>query len=680
MSEGSPAPDVPPPPAPRSPAREGADVEALTAEQRYARALARLAIGRDQEARVDLDAALPVVGDAARLELAYVDLRQGHDLKRVLEAARAVAKRSCEAPALRARALHVMGMAYDRLRRTGRALAVLLEAARLYEQTGNVLARAHVDDSIGLVHATRGRLEAATFYFAVSLVDKAVLGDRRGLAVTIGNLGRVALRAGRFGDAVRCFERDLALAREQGDLRAQARMHEDLGRAWAGLEDDAKAAEAFARAIVLAQRHGHAEIAFFARLDLAALHLRHGRNREARQVLEVAEATAPTGASSYRTGMLQAVRGDLLLAEGDASGLGVLREGVVALERADVLDLEIPARVRLARALLDRGDEAGARTTLLEASRRVRASGYRRFLPLLNEAMASLALVEGAIEEPPRPRSAGGRPADGAYVTLALLGRGQMGEVYQAWDPVRGREVALKVLHLERVYDGARRERLANAARTELLAASRVRHPGVARVFAVGEEDDGGFYVVREYVPGRPLRVAMEAEPDPPFARVGRVALNLAFSLAALHGAGVVHRDLKPENVILRDDGSPVIVDMGVANVDPREADLAGTLAYLAPEQAAGEPVDGRTDLYALGVIVFEWMVGFRPLADGSPDPRAFLDRLRHEAAPRLAEFRPDVAPAVDRFVASLLATDPGDRPANAAEVAHALARLVRTV
>ena len=173
--------------------------------ERFQRAQARMALGRDAAAREDLEALVDPWGDAALVELAYLDLRERGELSRTIETAKGIADRAGEDVLLRARALHVLGMALGRSGEKAEAMSVLLKAAGLYDEAGHDVARAHVFDTLGTVNATLGRLDLAAHHYAMSVVDKALLGDRRGLAVTIGNLGRLQLRAGRFREAIHYF-------------------------------------------------------------------------------------------------------------------------------------------------------------------------------------------------------------------------------------------------------------------------------------------------------------------------------------------------------------------------------------------------------------------------------------------------------------------------------------------
>src|SRR5262249_3602568 len=179
------------------------------------------------------------------------------------------------------------------------------------------------------------------------------------------------------------------------------------------------------------------------------------------------------------------------------------------------------------------------------------------------------------------------------------------------------------------------------SARVELEVASRVRHPGVARVYALGTEPDGNTYIVQEFVAGPSLRSHMADQQRPAPRGVLVCLAEIAYALEALHSAGVCHRDLKPDNVILRDGGKPVLIDFGVAHFMAAGQDVmfGGTLEYSAPEQLAGKAIDGRADLYALGVIAFEWLCGLRPLVARGHTPAEVAREIGKRAPPSLLEF-----------------------------------------
>ncbi|HEX5107973.1 MAG TPA: serine/threonine-protein kinase [Vicinamibacterales bacterium] len=204
---------------------------------------------------------------------------------------------------------------------------------------------------------------------------------------------------------------------------------------------------------------------------------------------------------------------------------------------------------------------------------------------------------------------------DGQYQIIGELGRGGMGVVYVAQDLRLPRRVALKSLPEAARRDPVRLERL----RREAWAAARISHPAVATVYAFEELGDQPF-IVSEYVRGRTLRSEIERGPLAPDRAIG-IAIAIAGALSAAHEQDVVHRDLKPENVLITDSGSVKVVDFGIAQLAQDSAPaltkvgtLLGTPAYMAPEQIDGGGVDGRADLYSLGIVLSEMLTGRHPL------------------------------------------------------------------
>ena len=247
------------------------------------------------------------------------------------------------------------------------------------------------------------------------------------------------------------------------------------------------------------------------------------------------------------------------------------------------------------------------------------------------------------------------QPGDriGPYEIVREIGRGGMGVVYQARDTRLGRVVALKALPAEVAADPALRERL----RREARAAAMITHPGVATVYAL-EEIDGHLFIASEYVEGQSLRDVLAGAPMAAERAIG-LAIEIADALGAAHAGGVVHRDLKPENVLLTSHGRVKVVDFGIASLEaedgPRltvEGAIIGTPAYMAPEQLAGGPVDSRSDIYAVGVLLGEMLAGRHP---GRGD-------------------RPPFPTVLDAIITRCLQPDPAARFASAADLRWALA------
>lgn len=254
----------------------------------------------------------------------------------------------------------------------------------------------------------------------------------------------------------------------------------------------------------------------------------------------------------------------------------------------------------------------------------------------------------------------------GRYALRAPLGRGGYASVWEAHDQVTDGLVALKRFHHE---DGVRAVRI----RREVAALRMLRMPGVVRLFDEGVDEDGT-YIVMERVDGAPfpgtgVTVSWEVLRPTVIALLG--------TLARIHAMGIVHRDLKPANVLVREDGTPVVLDFGIARWEiggrvTGTGEVLGTPTYLAPEQILSEPVSPATDLYALGVMIFEALSGSLPF-DGAIQRGAMFARL-FVTAPALAERAPAVPPEVAELVARLLARAPTDRPQSAEDVLHRLA------
>jgi eukaryotic-like serine/threonine-protein kinase len=274
----------------------------------------------------------------------------------------------------------------------------------------------------------------------------------------------------------------------------------------------------------------------------------------------------------------------------------------------------------------------------------------------------------------------------GTYEILGPLGAGGMGEVYRAKDLRLGREVAVKVLPDAVASSPDRQARFEREART----VAGLNHPNIVTLYSV-EDEDGVRFLTMELVEGRPLSDLVVPGGLPPL-QVIDVALAMTDALVAAQGKGVIHRDLKPGNVMVTDEGRIKVLDFGLAKVaeqespHPADATVAspiteegavfGTVPYMAPEQLRGDSVDGRCDLFALGIILYELAAGYRPFSGRT---RADLTSsiLRDSPEP-LARIRPDLPRGFERIIHRCLEKDPDRRPASAFEMSHELRTLDR--
>src|SRR5215210_1115826 len=246
-----------------------------------------------------------------------------------------------------------------------------------------------------------------------------------------------------------------------------------------------------------------------------------------------------------------------------------------------------------------------------------------------------------------------------------------MSSVYKAHDRMLERDVALKVLHDSAAADPETIERF----RREARAVAQLSHPNVVTVIDRGE-DGGRQYIVFEYVDGESLKALVERKGALPVRRALDLGIQMARALAYAHERGIVHRDVKPQNVLLNGSGKAKVTDFGIARSVTaagvtQTGTVMGTSAYIAPEQASGERVGPETDVYSLGVVLYELLVGEPPFAGDNFVAVA----MRHvtEPVPSLLERRPDVPLRVVRAVEKALAKDPADRFASMEDFANEL-------
>jgi len=254
----------------------------------------------------------------------------------------------------------------------------------------------------------------------------------------------------------------------------------------------------------------------------------------------------------------------------------------------------------------------------------------------------------------------------GRYRLQRPLGRGGTATVWQARDTRLDRGAAVKILDARSRADPAALHRL----RREARSVARLAHDNIVGMYDIA---DDAAYLVMELVDGRSLTDVLTCEGRLPVARAVSIAAQICDALGAAHAAGVVHRDVKPSNILVDSSDVVKVCDFGVALLDRAAADLAltgdgavvGTCQYMAPEQAAGDPVDGRADLYAVGCVLYAMLTGAPPFAANHPID--VLDLHLHEPPVPLRAHRDDVPSDLQALVAELLAKHPADRPATAA-------------
>ena len=274
---------------------------------------------------------------------------------------------------------------------------------------------------------------------------------------------------------------------------------------------------------------------------------------------------------------------------------------------------------------------------------------------------------------------AAGRVLADRYELLSHIARGGMADVWEAKDSLLGRRVAVKILHPQFSADDSFIKRF----RREAQAAANLSHPNIVSIFDWGEEGST-YFIVMELIEGRPLRNVIRSEGRLLPRRAAEIAAETAAALAVAHRGGLIHRDIKPANILLASDGAVKVTDFGIARAWDDSQELTktgaviGTATYFSPEQAQGEPADERSDLYSLGVVLYEMLVGTPPFTGESPVSVAY----QHVQEPALVPSvdNPDIPHDLERIVMRAMDKVPEDRYQTALDLREDLLRNLRGV
>ncbi len=269
-----------------------------------------------------------------------------------------------------------------------------------------------------------------------------------------------------------------------------------------------------------------------------------------------------------------------------------------------------------------------------------------------------------------------GRVFSNRYEVQREVAQGGMAEVYLARDQLLNRPVALKALFPEYAREPSFVERF----RREAQAAANLNHPNIVAIYDWGQEA-GTYFIVMEYVEGRSLRDLIRSEAPLEADQAAEICAETAAALAFAHRSGVVHRDVKPGNVLLTRAGTVKVTDFGIARAGTSDGltqtgSVMGTATYFSPEQAQGMPVDGRSDVYSLGVVLYEMVTGVPPFTGDSPVAVAYKHVREEPVAP--SQRNPDVPTALEQIILSALAKDPDQRYQTADDLRADLLRFRR--
>ncbi len=267
----------------------------------------------------------------------------------------------------------------------------------------------------------------------------------------------------------------------------------------------------------------------------------------------------------------------------------------------------------------------------------------------------------------------------GKYQIRGVLGRGAMGTVYDGWDPVIGRRVAIKTVRLLDPDDAEAHDALARF-KNEAQAAGRLSHRNIVSVYDYGELDENA-YIVMEFVEGQSLKQCLDAGQRFRVSETVRIMEHLLAGLQYSHDKGVMHRDIKPGNVILANDGQVKLADFGIARIESSVMTVVGTVlgtpAYMSPEQLMGQSIDRRSDIYSAGVLLYQLLTGVRPF-EGSLT--AIMHKALNTTPPRPSELAVAAPASLDPVVARAMAKQSANRFPNAAAFARAIRKLTKHV
>lgn len=566
-----------------------------------------------------------------------------------------LAKDSADRP----RALRLMGVVKNRLSLPRDALADLAEARRCAIQAKDYGELAHIAREASVVYAWRGNDRSAALELLQSLAFASMHGNRPATARALAETGRIELEGGRYERAAMLFREIADTASRDLPKRQAQRLQVNFCQA---LNRTGNAAEALRRARELKKElpKEEARLAFLVCVEEARALAALGQLDDAEKALAEAETYLSDRSDIFRRLEHLETKGELELLKGDHQAVEILEQVAQEFTEQDLTARAANVRVKLASALFKLGRSDEARATLALALRSAIAADLTELADRIRSDMIKsdggkhLKELAEDIES-----IGGGAGVTRRFILLGRLGKGGGGEVYNALDLSDGEQIALKKLALP-ADDAERRQFVINTIKAEYAVALNLAHPGVARVHDLLIEPRGGIYIVQEFIDGPTLR-QIYATGTKPGELLGLLAA-VADALAVLHAKGIVHRDVKPDNVVVRGGTVPVLIDLGIALVAGTPDGLArfGTPPYVAPEQARGERLDGRADVYALGQMVAE-------IWGGKVPSRFTLGFLRRPNEPML------MPKAIRELVRGMLRVNPERRLRDLNLIAEAL-------
>lgn len=504
----------------------------------------------------------------------------------------------------RAKVHRLSGVIRNRLKLDRDALGDLSEAKKLAMAARDYQELAKIGREAAVVCAWRGDDRSAACELLPALTFACLEGDNSEIAKIIAEYGRIEMEARRFDRVALVLRRFVVTSADRLPALEAHRMKINLCQALNQLGEfgDVLGIVAQLKERLPADPN---RLQFLTRLEEVRALAGLRRFEKAEEALEAASTWLPKEEGAFeRTEYLQAEM-ELKIAQGGEPTVEGLQELLDEFDEQTLVVRGAFARRAMANALFRIGKVEAARDVLAEALCKAINDSLDE---LANEIRADMLKFAGAdqIEELTGviDMIGGKRSLDRRFVLLGKLGEGGAGKVYSAIDLKSGERVALKILNL-RVYSPDKRDFIINSIKMEYGVACRLNSTGLCEIQDLLIEPGGSIYVVQELINGRSLRAVYES--DEPASRLLDLLANVAEAVRTLHLKGIVHRDLKPDNVMVCPDGSPVLIDFGIASLAGKPDRLAqfGTKPYVAPE-AGGPTADYRADVYALGQMLAE--------------------------------------------------------------------------
>lgn len=570
----------------------------------------------------------------------------------------------------RAALLLADGIVRNRQDQTHQSIALFTEALNIAIEVADRELEVDVRSELGVALLWMGQITPAltTFLRALSIASEEE--DKAGLAQCWSNIGRLYLETRDFDAAAHYLRFSLAIRSDWPAGREHARLCQEMATAELGREEDAAALEAIdqidPQALANAGRYLQ-----FSVMRTKCLALHRSGSPDAASCLDAAKSLADLD-DDWQRAVFDLTAGEISLSVSPSEALDHLKRASDYFRETEDVTWLIESELLRVTGLSELGRKDEAESVLSAAADALAQDDVSGRMGEIEALSARYHLrTRLAAETGRRLTSSNIKNSDG-YMILETVGKGSFGTVFRAYDTLRGREVAYKKMRFDNVYDIRRRDSMADSMRRELESAASLHHPGIAEVLAFGRDGSGNPYIVMEFLEGKTLRHQMELPFDRNIFSV--IGSKICHALQAAHDQSVIHRDLKPENIILISTDSPVIVDFGMAAFDEAEdiAAAAGTRPYMAPEHQKGKEASIAMDLFAIGVIFYEWIVGQRPFSPSAPMSRwAYAQRYRKlggELDKRLASDND-----LKELTLSLLRYNPARRPASALAVADAL-------